>query len=201
VFRPGFGALHFVGRSRGRYSFGRTVFCGGRRSLGRYSFGRAVFWGGRRSLGRYSFDSSVVWGDRIWLKVPKNARFTHRTSYELTDGDPTVPVPLRASQGYKFCWSQESENGSKQTEDTSNNLLECWTANLWLYIKQHISINAQCSSLLSNLFTVRKKIVTPEPLPIGPMCIWRYRLSIGYGIKSRSSDFNSWDTLCRTSGA
>ena len=30
----------------------------------------------------------------------------------------------------KVLWSHESENVSKQTENTSNNLLECLTANL-----------------------------------------------------------------------
>jgi len=38
-------------------------------------------------------------------------------------------------------------------------------------------------------------LITPEPLPIGPMCILHFSLRISYGIKSRSSDLNSWDTL------
>jgi len=30
----------------------------------------------------------------------------------------------------QILWSHESENASKQMEDTLNNLLECWTAKL-----------------------------------------------------------------------
>jgi len=45
----------------------------------------------------------------------------------------------------------------------------------------HISINAQCSSSLSNLFTVLQKLINPEPFRIG--------------IKSQIIDLNFWDTL------
>jgi len=37
--------------------------------------------------------------------------------------------------------------------------------------------------------------MTPEPLRIGPMCIWRFWLRISSGIKFRISNLNSWDTL------
>ena len=38
-------------------------------------------------------------------------------------------------------------------------------------------------------------LVAPEPLWIGPMCIWCFWLWISSRIKSWSTDFNSWDTL------
>jgi len=52
-------------------------------------------------------------------------------------------------------------------------------------------------SFLSYLFTVLQKLITPEPLRIGPRCtrIWRFWLRISSGIKSRNTDLNSWDTL------
>ena len=43
--------------------------------------------------------------------------------------------------------------------------------------------------------SVLQKLITPEPLWIGPTCIWRFLLRISSGIKSRNSDLNSWDTL------
>ena len=37
---------------------------------------------------------------------------------------------LQCFVGLQILWSHEWKNASEQTEDTSNNLLECWTANL-----------------------------------------------------------------------
>jgi len=34
-------------------------------------------------------------------------------------------------------------------------------------------------------------------LQTGPTCIWSFWLRISSGIKSRSSDLNSWDTMYR----
>ena len=42
----------------------------------------------------------------------------------------------------------------------------------------------------------RAKDLPPEPLRIGLMRIWCFWLRISSGIKYRSNDLNSWDTLC-----
>jgi hypothetical protein len=39
------------------------------------------------------------------------------------------------------------------------------------------------------------KLVTPEPLRIELMCMWRFWLRISSGIKPLNSDLNSWGTL------
>ena len=43
-------------------------------------------------------------------------------------------------------------------------------------------------------------IITPKPLPNGPMCIWRFWPRINSGIKSRSTDFNTCDALYFSAG-
>jgi len=53
--------------------------------------------------------------------------------------------------------------------------------------------NAPLSFLIYLLYCTLK---TTEPLPIEPMCIWRFWLRISSGIKSRRSDLNFWDTVC-----
>jgi len=53
--------------------------------------------------------------------------------------------------------------------------------------------NATLSFVIYLLYFI--KLTTPEPLPIGPMCIWRFWLRISSRIKSRSSNRNSWDNL------
>jgi len=55
----------------------------------------------------------------------------------------------------------------------------------------------KCTVLLFPLWFVycALNLVTPEPLRNGSMCIWRFWLRISSGMKSLSSDLNSWDTL------
>jgi hypothetical protein len=56
----------------------------------------------------------------------------------------------------------------------------------------------KCTMLLFTfqfVYYTLKKLITPEPLGLGPMHIWRFCLRINSGIKSRSNNLNSWDIL------
>jgi len=67
----------------------------------------------------------------IIIKEEAHTRWTREKNYpsEFSDLQETSTT-LQCFVKLQVLWSHESVNVSKQTEDTSNNLFQCWTANL-----------------------------------------------------------------------
>ena len=69
-----------------------------------------------------------VWG---YVKaVAWHTRWTRENYFSEFSALQEASVTLQGFVGLQVLWQHESDNASKQTEDTSNNLLECWTAYL-----------------------------------------------------------------------
>jgi hypothetical protein len=56
-----------------------------------------------RILWLYPFGRAIYWGGRGWLEVNKDGSFAHRTSDELTDGDPIVPGNCDLCLTHMYC--------------------------------------------------------------------------------------------------
>jgi hypothetical protein len=96
---------------------------------------------------------------------------------------------LQCFVGLQVLWSHESENASSIRRTLRTICLSVeWRICNCIFNSIHSSINAQCSSLLSNLFTVLEKLINPETWRIEPTCVWCFWLRINSGIKSRNSN-------------